>query len=67
MKLDNARWMISVIPDAPILIDQARTIIAANHNAAELFYNNVAVLEGITLDTLIPQASVTAHRRYVAF
>ncbi|MDY6929806.1 MAG: hypothetical protein SWN10_22270, partial [Pseudomonadota bacterium] len=40
MKLDNARWMISAIPDAAILIDQAQTIIAANHTAAELFYTS---------------------------
>jgi len=66
MNLEHAKWMINVIPDGAILIDQAQTIIAANKKAADLFSTDTESLEGATLDKLIPVTSVAAHQHHVA-
>jgi diguanylate cyclase (GGDEF)-like protein/PAS domain S-box-containing protein len=66
MKLEHAKWMINVIPDGAILIDQAQTIIAANEKAADLFSTDTDSLEGAKLDKLIPVKSVAAHHQHVA-
>lgn len=66
MNLDNARWMISSNPDGAILVNRAQTIVAANQKAADLFGTRIESLEGVTLDTLIPETSIPRHHEYVA-
>lgn len=66
MKLKNARGMLTVMPDAAVLVDPDQTIVAVNHRAADLFRTDASNLEGASLDILIPELSVAAHRKHVA-
>jgi len=65
MNAADLKWMINLIPDAAILVNQDQTIVGANPRAAGVFGATVEDLLQAPLDILIPGSSLDAHRHHV--
>ncbi len=56
--------VLSLMPDAAVVVDAKGTVVAANAHAEELFGYEPGVLVGLSIEALVPERFRPAHREH---
>lgn len=56
--------VMSLMPDAAVVVDETGTIVSVNTQAEELFGYQTGALVGISVDSLVPERLRTRHREH---
>ena len=56
--------VVSLIPDASVVVDSSGVIVSVNEHAEELFGYALGSLTGVTIETLLPERARSRHRQH---
>jgi len=56
--------VVSLIPDASVVVDEDGVIVSVNQHAEELFGYPLGSLAGIKIETLLPERARSRHRQH---